>query len=162
MAHADPRRCPAPQPVTTDLAVPAGMTGGRWEIPRWAEAGGPGSGAVALPAALEGADTLGAFADVMRTLGDETRLRILGALQGRILCVCDIALHVGVSQPLVSHHLKALKAAALVACRKDGPWVYYATRPETFERLGLQALLRPDGVLALAAAGPAGRTPDAP
>jgi len=91
---------------------------------------------------------LAAFAEAMRTLGDETRLRILRALYGRTLCVCDIAERLGVSQPLVSHHLKALKAAALVGCRRDGPWVYYAARPETFERFGLGALLHAGGVLA--------------
>lgn len=99
----------------------------------------------------EGPETLAAFADVMRALGDETRLRILRALHVQTLCVCDIAERVGVSQPLVSHHLKALKAASLVGCRKDGPWVYYATRPETFQRLGLGALLATGGVLTVPA-----------
>lgn len=87
------------------------------------------------------------FAEVMRTLGDETRIRILRALRNDALCVCDLAEAVGVSQPLVSHHLKALKAAGLVSCRKDGSWVYYAIRPETFQALGLQALWREGGVL---------------
>lgn len=101
-----------------------------------------------------GADTaLGAFAETMRTLGDETRLRILRTLCASTLCVCDIAERLGLSQPLVSHHLKALKAAELVGCRREGPWVYYAPRPETFERLGLAALLQPGGVLAAPAEG---------
>lgn len=107
-------------------------------------------------------DALTAFADAMRTLGDETRLRILRALHGGTLCVCDIAEQVGVSQPLVSHHLKALKAAALVGCRKDGPWVYYATRPETFKRLGLGALLDEGGVLTVSADGDVSRETEPP
>ena len=99
---------------------------------------------------------LATFAEVMRTLGDETRIRILRALRGEALCVCDLADAVGVSQPLVSHHLKALKAAALVSCRKDGSWVYYAVRLETFAALGLQALWQADGILgATDAASPA-------
>jgi DNA-binding transcriptional ArsR family regulator len=91
---------------------------------------------------------LAAFAEVMRTLGDETRLRILRALRAAPLCVCDLTDAVGSSQPLVSHHLKALKSAGLVGCRRDGPWVYYAVRRETFEALGLGALWADGGILA--------------
>ncbi len=87
------------------------------------------------------------FAEVMRTLGDETRLRILRLLRDQTLCVCDLAAAVGASQPLVSHHLKTLKAAGLVVCRKEGQWVYYAARMDTFRRLGLEGLWTPGHVL---------------
>jgi len=102
-------------------------------------------------------DDLAGFAEAMRTLGDETRLRILRALRADALCVCDLADAVGVSQPLVSHHLKALKAAGLVGCRKDGQWVYYAVRHQAFAALGLGELLAPGGVLGLPSPTPAGR-----
>lgn len=96
-------------------------------------------------------EQLATFAEVMRTLGDETRLRILRLLRDQTLCVCDLATAVGASQPLVSHHLKALKAAGLVACRREGQWVYYAARLDTFRRLGLEGLWAPGQVLAAGA-----------
>lgn len=109
-----------------------------------------GDGAVECRPAPAQPGDLAYFAEVMRTLGDETRLRILRALHGQSLCVGDLAEAVGVSQPLVSHHLKALKHAGLVSCRKEGPWVYYDIRGETFRRLGLNALWEPGGALAAA------------
>ena len=92
----------------------------------------------------------------MRTLGDETRLRILRALREADLCVCDLATGLGIRQPLVSHHLKALKAAGLVRCRKDGQWTHYALRAETFAAWGLGALLADGAVLGRQPVSPAG------
>jgi ArsR family transcriptional regulator len=100
-----------------------------------------------MEGALPDARDLGAFAEVMRVLGDETRLRLLRALGDRSLCVGDLAQAIGASQPLVSHHLKALKHAGLVACHKEGPWVYYSVRADSFVRLGLGALRQAGGPL---------------
>jgi DNA-binding transcriptional ArsR family regulator len=62
----------------------------------------------------------------LRALGDPTRLRIAHALHiGDELCVCDLAWIVGSSQGLVSHHLRQLRAAGLVASRRDGKLVMY-------------------------------------
>ncbi len=108
-----------------------------------------------IPGPGDETDQLTTFAEVMRTLGDETRLRILRLLRDQTLCVCDLATALGASQPLVSHHLKTLKAAGLVVCRKEGQWVYYEARLDTFRRLGLEGLWSPGRVLAPAA--PAGR-----
>jgi len=60
-----------------------------------------------------------------KALGDPVRLEIVRKLVGRELCVCDILETFKLSQPTVSHHLKVLKYAGLVADRKDGKWVYY-------------------------------------
>jgi DNA-binding transcriptional ArsR family regulator len=62
-----------------------------------------------------------------KALGDPTRLTIAGALaRGGELCVCDLAWVVGQAQNLVSHHLRQLKVAGLVAARRDGRMVMYA------------------------------------
>jgi len=64
--------------------------------------------------------------DVLRSMSDPTRLKILHLLsQGRDLCVCEIQVAVGQSQPLTSHHLQALRQAGLVVSRRIGTWVYY-------------------------------------
>lgn len=60
-----------------------------------------------------------------RALGDETRLRILEELIPGEQCVADLMAITGLGQSLVSHHLRTLRDAGLVADRRDGRWVYY-------------------------------------
>ncbi len=65
-------------------------------------------------------------AEMLRALGDPTRLRIAAALAREELCVCDLAALVGASQPTVSHSLRTLRQLRLVRFRKAGKVVYYA------------------------------------
>jgi ArsR family transcriptional regulator len=57
---------------------------------------------------------------VFHALSDSIRLEILAYLRGGEKCVCEIVPHLSLIQPLVSRHLKILKDAGLVKCRKDG------------------------------------------
>ncbi|MEJ2690190.1 MAG: metalloregulator ArsR/SmtB family transcription factor [Deltaproteobacteria bacterium] len=66
-----------------------------------------------------------ATAFLAKTLGDENRLRIIMTLRGGKKPVSRIVEELGISQPLVSHHLKELKRAMLVAVERDGPFVFY-------------------------------------
>ena len=70
--------------------------------------------------------TVEALADTFRVLGDPTRVRILDALSGGELCVCDIASLVGISESAVSHQLRLLRGMRLVRPRRAGRLVYYA------------------------------------
>jgi DNA-binding transcriptional ArsR family regulator len=72
------------------------------------------------------ARTVEAVADTFRVLGDPTRVRILDALAGGELCVCDIATLVGISESAVSHQLRLLRGMRLVRPRRAGRLVYYA------------------------------------
>ncbi len=65
-------------------------------------------------------------ADLFKVVADENRLKILCILKKGEYCVCRIIDHLGLSQSLVSHHLKKLKDAGLIADKKDGLWVYYS------------------------------------
>ncbi len=70
-------------------------------------------------------------ADRARALADPTRLMLAAALGGgEELCVCDLAWIAERSQNLVSHHLRALRAAGLVRSRRDGKMVMYALTDE--------------------------------
>ncbi len=61
-----------------------------------------------------------------KALGDPTRLMIACALaEGGELCVCDLAWVTERAENLVSHHLRALRAADLVSSRRDGKMVLY-------------------------------------
>jgi DNA-binding transcriptional ArsR family regulator len=62
---------------------------------------------------------------LFQVLSDETRLKIIQALEKRELCVSDIAKRVGVSQPAVSHQLSTLRQTDLVRERRVGQRIYY-------------------------------------
>jgi len=66
-----------------------------------------------------------AEAKFFKALGDETRLRIVKLLSIREMCVCEVMVALGMTQPTTSHHLNILENAGLVASRKEGRWVFY-------------------------------------
>ena len=63
--------------------------------------------------------------DVLKALADENRARLLFALQGGELCVCQLIALLGLAPSTVSKHLTILRAARLVESRKAGRWMYY-------------------------------------
>src|SRR5436305_228160 len=65
-----------------------------------------------------------------KALADATRVRILAALRGRELCVCELCDALEVSQSTLSTHLQVIRDAGLVQTRKQGKWTYYAPAPE--------------------------------
>ena len=58
-------------------------------------------------------------------LSDENRLRILLCVSGEKKSVSGIVEELGLSQPLVSHHLKELKRCLMVTVERSGPFIYY-------------------------------------
>ena len=80
------------------------------------------------------------LADTFRVLGDPTRVRILDALSGGELCVCDIASLVGISESAVSHQLRLLRGMRLVRPRREGRQVFYALDDDHIIELLRQAL----------------------
>jgi len=88
---------------------------------------------------LMGVRTVEALADTFRVLGDPTRVRILDALGGGELCVCDIASLVGISESAVSHQLRLLRGMRLVRPRRAGRLVYYAVDDQHILELLKQA-----------------------
>ena len=62
---------------------------------------------------------------VMKAVSDESRLRILAALQGRELCLCQLVELLGLATSTVSRHASILQQARLVDSRKDGRWAYF-------------------------------------
>lgn len=67
--------------------------------------------------------------DVLKTLGNETRLRLVRYLDAtdRELCVCELEALADVSESAVSHALSDLTAVGLVTREKRGKWRYYDT-----------------------------------
>ena len=84
------------------------------------------SGEAARPALTAGARRLLELkASAFQALGHSARLSILEALRHGERCVCEIGPVLGLRQPNVSQHLSILKAAGLVASRRDGTRVIY-------------------------------------
>ncbi len=65
------------------------------------------------------------LAFLARSLADENRLLILEAVSRGKKSVSQIVEELGLSQPLVSHHLKELRRALLVTVERRGPFVFY-------------------------------------
>lgn len=64
-------------------------------------------------------------------LADPTRARVLHALSlANELCVCDLALLVGISESAMSHQLRLLRTQGVVTRRKAGRIVYYQLADE--------------------------------
>lgn len=66
------------------------------------------------------------LANLFKTLGDPTRIRIISALAKSEFCVCDLAELLGLSQSATSHQLRVLRSSNLVKYRRDGKLVYYS------------------------------------
>ncbi len=65
------------------------------------------------------------LSDFFKILSGETRVRILLAITGTELCVCDLAEVLKTSVSAVSHQLRRLKESRLVKSRREGKIVYY-------------------------------------
>ncbi|MBR7082059.1 MAG: winged helix-turn-helix transcriptional regulator [Oscillospiraceae bacterium] len=66
------------------------------------------------------------LAELFKTFGDSTRIKILYVLLEEEMCVCDIAQVLGMTTSAISHQLKQLKQAKLVKFRRDGKTVFYS------------------------------------
>jgi ArsR family transcriptional regulator len=73
-----------------------------------------------------------AIEKISKALADETRLRIFEAISASERMTCgEIVSMRGVTPATVSHHLKILSEAGLIACRREGQFVHSETVPET-------------------------------
>lgn len=66
------------------------------------------------------------LAELFKTMGDPTRIKILYALKERELCVCDLSELLDMSSSAISHQLRILRNNKLVKYRKEGRSVYYS------------------------------------
>lgn len=77
------------------------------------------------------------LAEVAKALGDPIRLQLVDVLRkhaGKV-CVCELVPLFDISQPTLSHHLKKLRDAGIVASEKQGLWAYYYVRPGALDGL---------------------------
>ena len=70
-------------------------------------------------------EDFGTVSDILRLLGDASRIRIFWLLCHCEECVINLSSMMDMSSPAVSHHLKLLKSSELIVSRREGKEVYY-------------------------------------
>ena len=81
-----------------------------------------------------------ALLSITKALADENRLRALGLLRGRELCLCQICEVLALAPSTVSKHMSILHQARLVEARKEGRWAYFRLADDDAPREASQAL----------------------
>lgn len=71
------------------------------------------------------------LARIFKVLGDPNRLSLVLSIGKNSRSVTEIINTTGLSQTLVSFHLKALRTAAIVKTERDGPFIYYSLSDKT-------------------------------
>jgi ArsR family transcriptional regulator len=74
-------------------------------------------------------------AAIAKALGDPVRLQLVDVLRqhaGKV-CVCELVPLFNLAQPTVSHHLRVLRDAGLVASERAGLWAYYYVIPDALQ-----------------------------
>ena len=66
------------------------------------------------------------LANLYKMFADNTRVKILWALSCNPMCVCDLAVLLGMTKSAVSHQLKSLRLSNLVKYEKQGKIVLYS------------------------------------
>ncbi|MFA9556579.1 ArsR/SmtB family transcription factor [Evansella sp. AB-rgal1] len=64
-------------------------------------------------------------AQLLKLLGDKTRLTIVSILMYEECCVCELVEVLKMSQPSISQHIAKLKSAEIVKERRKGQWIFY-------------------------------------
>lgn len=70
-------------------------------------------------------------ADILKALGEPTRLKIIKFLSVQELCICELTAILDISQPRVSQHVKVLKQVDLVKERKVKQKSYFSINGDT-------------------------------
>lgn len=85
-----------------------------------------------LASIVDQPEELRALRSFHKALADVNRLRIVQRLAEGQATVTELIEHVGLSQPLVSHHLRRLREAGLVETRRVGRETVCSLRPGAF------------------------------
>ena len=78
---------------------------------------------------------------LLKGMADATRLKILCMLRGREVCVHELVEALEVTQSAVSHQLRVLRSARLVARRREGRHAHYRLADAHVEEMLDNALL---------------------
>lgn len=81
-------------------------------------------------------------AEILKTLGQPTRLKIIDFLREGERCVCEIFPAIGEEQSNTSRHLNLMVSAGILFRRKEGVKIFYALKhPEILQIVDLATLI---------------------
>ena len=72
---------------------------------------------------------------LIKAIAEPIRLQILDVLSNGEMCACDILQNLSISQPTLSHHMKALTQSGWVIAQKRATWMYYSLNMDSVENL---------------------------
>ncbi len=77
------------------------------------------------------------IAAVAKALAEPLRVQILDVLRRseQEVCQCELIPLFGITQPLLSHHIRKLVDAGLVAVERRHKWAYYTVNPDALKEL---------------------------
>ena len=70
-------------------------------------------------------------ANILKLLGDKTRLMMVAILENHDCCVCEFVAIFKMSQPAISQHIRKLKDAGLVGETRKGQWIIYSLNKDS-------------------------------
>ena len=81
-------------------------------------------------------------AEILKTLGQPTRLKIIDFLLEGERCVCEIFPAIGEEQSNTSRHLNLMVSTGILSRRKEGVKIFYAVKhPEIFAITDLATII---------------------
>jgi ArsR family transcriptional regulator len=99
---------------------------------------GPPAAACCAPAAgVDPALDAERVASVARALSEPLRVQILDVLRrsDEAVCQCELIALFEIKQSLLSHHMRKLTDAGLVAVERRHKWAYYSIPADAFQEL---------------------------
>jgi DNA-binding transcriptional ArsR family regulator len=121
-------------PVVSADAAPVGLQQGAYE-----HVHSPDRAKVS-PGLARPVSTLAAAGDLLRALAAPVRIAIVLELRESDRCVHELVTALGVTQPLISQHLRILKAAGVVAGERHGREVVYRLVDEHLAHIVVDAV----------------------
>lgn len=91
----------------------------------------------APPAGLDASLDADRIAAVAKALAEPLRIQILDVLRRsqQEVCQCELVPLFGITQPLLSHHIRKLVDAGLVEVERRHKWAYYSANPDALKEL---------------------------
>lgn len=79
--------------------------------------------------------------EILKLLGDPTRLTMLKIIEKEACCVCEFVAIFKISQPAISKHLRRIKELGLVKEERRGQWNFYSLNEEHESYAFLESIL---------------------
>lgn len=76
------------------------------------------------------------YYEILKSISDESRFRIINILLNHDLCVGGLAKQLDISKPAVSQHLQVLRKAGLITGEKRGYYTHYAVNRSLLKQVG--------------------------